>query len=172
MSYHRETGHVEYKSKDGSQTKVFDALEWLAAMCSHVPNKGEQMARYYGYYSNVARGKRKKACEDDKIPCILESELSGLDFRRNWDRLIQKIYEVDPLICPKCSGEMRVIAFIEDPDAIQQILKHLGLWDVKRKPRPVANAQPVDVFPVYDEQPGPNTDEYIQDPQYPAEAYF
>jgi hypothetical protein len=23
MNYHRETGHVEYKSKDGSQTKVF-----------------------------------------------------------------------------------------------------------------------------------------------------
>ncbi len=22
---------------------MFDALEWLAAMCSHVPNKGEQM---------------------------------------------------------------------------------------------------------------------------------
>jgi len=30
-------------------------------MCSHVPGKGEQMVRYYGYYSNVARGKRKKA---------------------------------------------------------------------------------------------------------------
>jgi len=34
------------------------------------------MVRYYGYYSNVARGKRKKAGEDDKIPCILEPELS------------------------------------------------------------------------------------------------
>lgn len=40
--------------------KTFDALEWFAAMCSHVPNKGEQMVRYYGYYSNVSRGKRKK----------------------------------------------------------------------------------------------------------------
>jgi hypothetical protein len=27
---------------DGKEEKVFDALEWLAAMCSHVPNKGEQ----------------------------------------------------------------------------------------------------------------------------------
>ena len=51
MTYHRETGHVEYKSKGGSQMKVFDVLEWLAAMCSHVPNKGEQIARYYGYFS-------------------------------------------------------------------------------------------------------------------------
>ena len=25
-----------YQSKDAKQTKTFDALEWLAAMCSHV----------------------------------------------------------------------------------------------------------------------------------------
>ena len=52
------------------------------------------------------------------------------------------------------------------------ILKHLGLWDVKRKPRPVANAPPIDIFPAYDEQPGPSADDYIRDPAYPAEAYF
>jgi hypothetical protein len=49
-----------YRSKGGAKVKVFDALEWLAAMCNHVPNKGEQMVRCYGYYSNVARGKRSK----------------------------------------------------------------------------------------------------------------
>ena len=49
-------------------------------------------------------------------------------FRRNWARLIQKIYEVDPLVCPKCAGQMRVVAFIEDMDVIRKILKHLGLW--------------------------------------------
>jgi hypothetical protein len=172
MTYHRETGQVEYKSKDGSQAKVFDALEWLAAMCSHVPNKGEQMVRYYGYYSNVARGKRKKADADDKIPCILEPELTDKVFRRNWARLIQKIYEVDPLLCPKCSSEMRVIAFIEDPDVIKKILKHLDLWVIKRKPRPVANAPPIDAFPAYDKQPGPSADDYIIDPDYPAKVYF
>ena len=101
MNYYRETGHVEYRSKDGKETKVFDALEWLAAMpggakpcedgCSHVPNKGEQMARYYGFYSNVARGKRKKNDADDKISCFLEPELTGKTSRRNWARLIQKI---------------------------------------------------------------------------------
>lgn len=106
---------------------MFDVLEWLAAMCSHVPNKGEQMARYYGYYSNVTRGKRKNADADDKIPCILEPELTDKASRRNWAQLIQKIYEVDPLVCPKCSDAMLVIAFIEDPDVIKKILKHLGL---------------------------------------------
>jgi hypothetical protein len=34
--------------------------------------------------------------------------------KRSWARLIQ-VYEVDPLICPKCGHEMRVIAIINDP---------------------------------------------------------
>jgi hypothetical protein len=41
MTYAPETGQVIYQSKDGQRKKVFDALEWLAAMTSHIPNKGE-----------------------------------------------------------------------------------------------------------------------------------
>ncbi len=130
------------------------------------------MVRYYGYYSNVARGKRKRLKADQKIPCVLEPELTGKIFRRNWARLIQRIYEIDPLICPKCSGDMRVIAFIEDPGVIKKILKHLNLWEVNQKPHPKANGPPEDLFVVYDEHPGPTTDDYVRDPDYPAEAYF
>ena len=92
---------------------IFDALEWLAAICSHVPNKGEQMVRYYGYYSNKSRGLRKKADTDNQLPTIIPGEMSSKQFLQNWARLIQKIYEVDPLVCPKCQGVMKVIAFIE-----------------------------------------------------------
>ncbi len=53
MTYYRETGQVQYQSIDEKETKVFNALEWLAAMCSHVPNKGEQMVRY-GVYPPMA----------------------------------------------------------------------------------------------------------------------
>jgi hypothetical protein len=82
---------VTYCSKDGKQEKVFDALEWLAAMGSHVPNKAEQMVRYYGYYSNVSRGKRGKLNLDEAIPCILMSEEGAKKYRKNWARLIPKI---------------------------------------------------------------------------------
>jgi hypothetical protein len=94
--------------------KVFDALEWLASMGSHVPNKAEQMVRYYGYYSNVSRGKRGKLNLDEAIPCILMSEEGAKKYRKNWARLIQKIYEADPLTCPKCQGRMKIITFIEN----------------------------------------------------------
>lgn len=137
MTYFPEDSKVFYLSKDGKEEKIFDAIEWLAAMCSHVPNKGEQMVRYYGYYGNVSRGKRKKQDLDDIIPSILEPEGSSKAFRKNWARLIQKIYETDPLCCPKCSGKMKILSFIEDPEVIKKILKHLGLWDIKASLRPV-----------------------------------
>jgi hypothetical protein len=47
MQYLDQYGTVFYTSKDGETTKCFPALEWLAAMCSHIPNRGEQMVRYY-----------------------------------------------------------------------------------------------------------------------------
>ena len=101
MQYLDQEAKVVYTSKDGRTSRIFAALEWLAAMCSHVPDKGGQMVRYYGYYSNVSRGKRQMNLEDDSIPCIIESDGNSKACRKNWARLIQKIYETDPLVCPK-----------------------------------------------------------------------
>jgi hypothetical protein len=96
--YLAEPSKVVYRAKDGTEEKGFDALEWLAAMCSHIPDRGEQMVRYYGFYSNVSRGKRKET-EDNGVPCIsesrvfdLEADQSSKEYRKNWARLIQKIY--------------------------------------------------------------------------------
>jgi len=100
-------------------------------MSSHVPDKGGLMVRYYGYYSNVSRGKRKNATGDSLVPSILEPESSSKEYRKNWARLIQKIHEVDPLTCPKCQGKMKIISFIEDGEIIEKILRYLGLWEAK-----------------------------------------
>jgi hypothetical protein len=40
MQYLPEPSQVLYRAKDGTKEKVFDALEWLAAMCSHIPDRG------------------------------------------------------------------------------------------------------------------------------------
>jgi len=145
MTYIPEESKVIYQSKDGKEEKIFDALEWLVAMCSHVPNKGEQMVRYYGFYSNVSRGKRKKQGQDWLIPCMLGADGSSKAYRKNWARLIQKIYETDPLCCPKCSGQMRILSFIEDEQVIEKILKHLGLWEMKARPPPKTNTPALNV---------------------------
>ena len=172
--YLEQEGTVVYRSKDGKDQKTFPAMEWLAAMCTHIPNRGEQMVRYYGYYSNVARGKRKAKGADDIIPGILEPEGNSKAFRKNWARLIQKIYEVDPLICPKCKGIMRIISFIEDSQVIRNILTHLGLWLVRSRPPPKIHDPPYIEYAPSDylaHPPHPQTDAY-SDPEYSWDDYI
>jgi hypothetical protein len=46
MKYLEGTSKVVYRAKDGTEEKVFDVLEYLAAMCSHLLDRWEQMVHY------------------------------------------------------------------------------------------------------------------------------
>jgi hypothetical protein len=46
--------------------------------------------------------------------------------RYAWARLLTRIYEVSPLLCPLCATPMRIVAFITDPTPVRAILAHLG----------------------------------------------
>ena len=70
------------------------------------------------------------------MPSLIEAEISTEEFRRNWARLIQKVYHADPLLCPKCREPMRIISFIEDSETIKKILVHLGLWETRNHDPP------------------------------------
>ena len=73
-------------------------------------------------------------------------------FRRSWARLIQKVYQVDPLVCPKCRGEMRIISFIEDSGVVEKSLRHLGLWKTRNRDPPAPD--------------GPRNPEFTYDDDY------
>jgi len=45
--------------------------------------------------------------------------------KQAWARLLAKIYEVDPFVCPKCGSVMKVIAIIQETEEIRRILAHL-----------------------------------------------
>ena len=44
-----------------------------------------------------------------------------------WAVLIARIYEVFPLLCPICGGQMRIIAFITHSAEVRHILNHIGV---------------------------------------------
>jgi len=50
--------------------------------------------------------------------------------------MMKKVYEIDPLICLSCGGKMRIIAFIEDHNAIDRIIRHLKLSFAAERPPP------------------------------------
>ena len=111
-------------------------------MACHVPERRKQTIRYYGAYANSTRGRLRKRQGPDTIPTVLEPVISSEAFRRNWARLIQKVYEVSPLVCPRCQKRMRVVAAIENPEVIRRILEHLGLWLANARPTPRAHSPP------------------------------
>jgi len=117
-------------------------LDALATLTAHIPQKGFQLVSYCGYYSNKARGQRRKrqqstAALTPAAGFLPEAEQD--DFRRHcrraWARLIRKVCSTDPLVCPKCSGPLR-ISFIENSSVIEKILRHLKLWDPPERPPP------------------------------------
>lgn len=80
--------------------EVFSACDWLAALTAHIPNAREHLVRCYGWYSNVSRGKRRKAPEKGEDPSTFAdfSEVSDSVAKRAWARLIKQVYKVDPLL--------------------------------------------------------------------------
>ncbi|MFO0795342.1 MAG: transposase [Candidatus Brocadiaceae bacterium] len=128
------------QGKNKKNFQVYTAEEFIAAITQHIPEKSFQMIRYYGWYSNKSRGLREKQGNlipddqplDETAEAIKIIDVSEYKPRRipskQWRDCIRKIYEVDPLCCPNCGGEMKIISFITDQQVIRQILKHLGLW--------------------------------------------
>ena len=111
-----------------------DYLEFIARVTSHIPDKGQVMVRYYGLYANAHRRKMRKEKRGDSFR-IVEDVLRRLP-SKGWAAMIRKVYEVDPLLCPKCGGVMKVVAFITDYQAIDRIIDHLKLRFVADKPPP------------------------------------
>lgn len=125
---------------------IFTPLEFIAAITQHIPEKNFQLVRYYGWYSNKSRGQRAKDeaeqalsveqqhAQAEEVILIKEEERRRIP-SKTWRELIKKVWEVDPLLCPHCKNEMRIIALINEAAIIEKILKHLGLWRTAEQAR-------------------------------------
>jgi hypothetical protein len=124
--------------------KAFDVLDFIAEVTVHIPPKSKQYIRRYGLYSSRTRGKweeyeyisrlapsgwkekhNRKADSETSLPDIKECSPGEKKRKSAWARLIKKVYDVDPLVCPKCGSEMKILAIIFDPEEIKKILTHL-----------------------------------------------
>ena len=82
------------------------------------------------------RGQRdKRAAEEAKAAgqAVQIIDVSGHKPRRipsaKWRELIKRVWESDPLLCPKCQKEMRIVSLIDERAVIERILRHPGLWN-------------------------------------------
>jgi hypothetical protein len=149
--------------------EVFSPCDFIARITQHIPDKSFQIVRYYGWYSNKMRGQRLKQTDAEPVdvPAGEVIDVSAFKPRRipskKWRELIKKVWEADPLLCPQCHKEMRIITLIDEAAVIERILRHLGLWEAgvrvdtaRDPPEPVESViEPWldDPFPDYDHEP-------------------
>jgi hypothetical protein len=113
-------------------------------LCTHIPDTGQQLVRYYGPFSTVHRAcvqAHTAAAHQPVDPLPKNQDWGSADefarrLRSSWARLIQKVYEADPRVCPRCLGRLKIVSLIGDGPVIEKILRHLKLWDRPPRPQP------------------------------------
>jgi hypothetical protein len=128
LVWHDQAPRVLYREHDTGVAEEIDACDFVARVLTHVPDPRRHVVHYYGAYSNVSRGKRRKSAALLQSAAEEPEDLTPdqRERRRSWAEMIRRVYEIDPLVCPECGGEMRVVAFITDPPVIKKILDHLA----------------------------------------------
>lgn len=100
---------VHKLTDDGSQTRDFDPLSFLAELSQHVPDMWEQTTRYVGVYSARTRGAKR-------VPMDFPGPLPEIDPPERpstyWAASMKRVFEINPLECPKCGATMKIKAFI------------------------------------------------------------
>ncbi len=149
LTWDETSGEVVYRARPGrhdargESVARWDVLESLARVLDHLPEPGQQLLRYWGWYSNAARGRRERhQGEASATPrAVTDAADAGSRQRRlTWSQLIRKVYEIDPLLCPYCGSQLRIVAFLIDFASLRRLLAHLGF--APQQPEPLAHSPP------------------------------
>ena len=147
----REDGKLVYRLRhrwrDGTTHMLFDGVELVEKPAALVPRPRFHRVRYHGILAPAASRR------DEVVPSVFgealdspqgqcaptadsrwsnavgreEADGSPRSHRLSWAELMQRVYKVDVLECPRCAGPLRIIAEIRSPTAIRAILKCLKL---------------------------------------------
>ena len=141
-------GHVRYRLKtpyrDGTTDVVFEPLDFMARLAALVPTPRVNLTRYHGVFAPnhrlreqvtpARRGRRDAEVAEEVAPHVAMT----------WAQRLKRVFKMDIETCEHCGGAVKVIASIEEPAVIKQILEHLERRDAATTPdfRPFARAPP------------------------------
>jgi hypothetical protein len=150
LHYDRRTRQVTYDPKNHDNSAgtnspgalTCPALDFLAALCTHIPDAAQQLIRYYGEWSHVRRARARKTGPSPARPAPFPDAEDGCarPSKRTWARLIKRVYKADPLLCRRCSRPLKIVSLIDTPSIIERILRPLKLWNRPERPPPAPAA--------------------------------
>ncbi|MEO1886304.1 MAG: transposase [Methyloprofundus sp.] len=128
---------------DGQTGLRLTPMEFLDRMTVLIPPPGCHRHRYHGVLApNAPLRKAVSECaglrvesekavveEEETHSVDREEHVTGSFYSSIWAMLLAKIFEINPLLCPSCGGEMKMIAFVTETEPIRKILRHIGELD-------------------------------------------
>ena len=148
-------GNIRYRLKtpyrDGTTDVVFEPLDFIARLAALVPTPRVNLTRYHGVFAPnhrlreqvtpARRGRRKAETANEAAPARHVS--------MTWAQRLKRVFNIDIETCEHCGGAVKVIASIEDPAVIKQILEHLDrrAQATPLSLRPFARAPPQQALP-------------------------
>ena len=120
-------------------TEKLTHYELIARLITHIPNPWERTTRYFGYYSNRSRGKRKLDRGDQERAGEQREARAPVHWRRKWAELLRLVFEVK-LACPRCGSVMKIISFVTERKPIARILAHLKEKGIEARAGPFAES--------------------------------
>jgi hypothetical protein len=140
------TGKVVYTLKtpyrDGTTQVAFDPVDFMARLAALVPKPRVNLTRYHGVLAPnhrwrgevtpARRGKELKKAANAQARTSAECHAA-----MTWAQRLKRVFNIDIEVCDRCGGAARVIACIEEREAIDRILACL------RRKEQDAPAQPL-----------------------------
>ena len=141
-------GNIRYRLKtpyrDGTTDVVFEPLDFMARLAALVPTPRVNLTRYHGVLAPnhplrdqvtpARRGQRKAETANEPAPAP--------HVAMTWAQRLKRVFKIEIETCEHCGGAVKVLASIEDPAVIKQILDHLDRRTEPATPafRPFARA--------------------------------
>jgi hypothetical protein len=130
-------GRIAYELKrkwsDGTSFVLFQPQELLEKLVALTPRPQANTVRYHGVLAARAR-LRQTVIRDRRTPApppppsVSPPQPPPMrDRYLPWAELMRRTFEVDVLVCPRCSGRMKILAAATDPDVIRFFLDSLGI---------------------------------------------
>ena len=76
----------------------------------------------------------------EELPLEAQKQVS-----KSWAALIKKVFEVDPLICPRCGEKMKVKELLKEHTEIEKVAKSFNI-PMFAQPPPIRD--PTELFPI------------------------
>ena len=121
---------------DGTSHLIFSPLEFIEKLAALVPPPRAHLTRYHGVLAPHARNRAEivPKTEETTTPQA-ETTSKNPRWAMGWAKLLKRTFEIDVSHCAECGGEMKILAAIMEREALEKILKHVG---IPPKPPPIA----------------------------------